>query len=84
MAGGSFVATVVVWVTLLGRASDNRTVDKNIFTWIPEDNVSARAMARALRGHPVKGAFSLQEHTAAGAAGRTMCSAGGLVRGPEA
>ena len=39
MAGGSFVATVVVWATLLGRASDNRTVDKNIFTWIPVDTL---------------------------------------------
>jgi NADH-quinone oxidoreductase subunit L len=34
-AAGSFVATVVVWATLLGRSADNRTVDKNIFTWIP-------------------------------------------------
>jgi NADH-quinone oxidoreductase subunit L len=39
MAGGSFVATIVVWITLLGRASDNRTVDKNIFTWIPVDTL---------------------------------------------
>jgi NADH-quinone oxidoreductase subunit L len=35
MAIGSFVATVVVWATLLGRASADRTVDKTIFTWIP-------------------------------------------------
>jgi NADH-quinone oxidoreductase subunit L len=35
MAVGSFVATVVVWATLLGRSSADRTVDKNIFTWIP-------------------------------------------------
>jgi NADH-quinone oxidoreductase subunit L len=41
MAAGSFVATVVVWATLLGRASNNRTVDKNIFTWIPVDNLHA-------------------------------------------
>ena len=34
-AAGSFAATVVVWATLLGRAATNRTVDKNIFTWIP-------------------------------------------------
>jgi NADH-quinone oxidoreductase subunit L len=34
-AAGSFVATVVVWATLLGRSADDRTVDKNIFTWIP-------------------------------------------------
>jgi NADH-quinone oxidoreductase subunit L len=35
MAVGSFVATVVVWATLLGRSADDRTVDKMIFTWIP-------------------------------------------------
>ncbi len=35
MAGGSFVATVVVWSALVGRSAANRTVDKNIFTWIP-------------------------------------------------
>jgi NADH-quinone oxidoreductase subunit L len=35
MAAGSFVATVVVWATLLGRSATNRTVDKTIFTWIP-------------------------------------------------
>jgi NADH-quinone oxidoreductase subunit L len=39
MAGGSFVATVVVWAALLGRTADNRTVDKNIFTWIPVDTL---------------------------------------------
>ena len=39
MAAGSFVATVVVWVTLLGRSAANRTVDKNIFTWIPVDTL---------------------------------------------
>ena len=32
---GSFAATIVVWVSLLGRSAANRTVDKNIFTWIP-------------------------------------------------
>jgi NADH-quinone oxidoreductase subunit L len=35
MAAGSFAATVVVWATLLGRTSAGRTVDENIFTWIP-------------------------------------------------
>jgi NADH-quinone oxidoreductase subunit L len=35
MAAGSFVATIVVWLTLLGRPAEDRTVDKNIFTWIP-------------------------------------------------
>jgi NADH-quinone oxidoreductase subunit L len=35
MAVGSFAATVVVWATLLGRTAADRTVDKNIFTWIP-------------------------------------------------
>jgi NADH-quinone oxidoreductase subunit L len=39
MAGGSFVATVVVWAALLGRSAANRTVDKTIFTWIPVDNL---------------------------------------------
>ncbi len=34
-SAGSFVATVVVWATMLGRASTDRTVDKQIFTWIP-------------------------------------------------
>ncbi len=35
MAAGSFVATVVVWATLLGRPSSSRSVDKTIFTWMP-------------------------------------------------
>jgi NADH-quinone oxidoreductase subunit L len=34
-SAGAFVATVVVWATLLGRSSADRTVEKNIFTWIP-------------------------------------------------
>jgi NADH-quinone oxidoreductase subunit L len=38
-AAGSFVATVVVWATLLGRSSADRTVDKQIFTWIPVGNL---------------------------------------------
>jgi NADH-quinone oxidoreductase subunit L len=39
MAAGSFVATIVVWASLLGRSAANRTVDKNIFTWIPVDTL---------------------------------------------
>jgi NADH-quinone oxidoreductase subunit L len=35
MAVGSFVCTVIVWASLLGRSSDHRVVDKHIFTWIP-------------------------------------------------
>jgi len=34
-SAGSFVATVVVWATMLGMTSSDRTVDKQIFTWIP-------------------------------------------------
>jgi NADH-quinone oxidoreductase subunit L len=34
-AAGAFVATVVVWLTLLGKPSSARSVDKNIWTWIP-------------------------------------------------
>jgi NADH-quinone oxidoreductase subunit L len=34
-AAGGFVATVVVWLTLLGKPSSARSVDKNIWTWIP-------------------------------------------------
>jgi NADH-quinone oxidoreductase subunit L len=39
MAVGSFVATIVVWASLLGRSASSRTVDKNIFTWIPVDTL---------------------------------------------
>ena len=35
LAFGSFAATVVVWASMLGRASTARTIHKNIFTWIP-------------------------------------------------
>jgi NADH-quinone oxidoreductase subunit L len=35
LAAGSFVATVMVWATMLGRTSVHRTVHKEIFTWIP-------------------------------------------------
>ena len=35
LALGSFVATVVVWAYMLGRSAGDRTVHKQIFTWIP-------------------------------------------------
>ena len=35
MAGASFVSTVIVWATMLGRPSASRSVDKTIFTWMP-------------------------------------------------
>jgi NADH-quinone oxidoreductase subunit L len=41
LSSAAFVATVVVWITLLGRsvgpAGTGRSVDKTIFTWIPVD-----------------------------------------------
>ena len=43
MASGSFVATVVVWASLLGRPGTGRSVDKGIFTWIPVDNLHVTA-----------------------------------------
>ena len=39
LAAGSFVATVVVWATMLGRSGAARTVDKNIFVWMPVANL---------------------------------------------
>jgi NADH-quinone oxidoreductase subunit L len=40
---GAFAATLVVWVSLLGRkvgpAGTGRSVDKTIFTWIPVDSL---------------------------------------------
>ncbi len=39
MAAGSFVATVVVWATMLGRSGAARTVDKKIFVWMPVSNL---------------------------------------------
>ena len=39
MAAGSFVATIVVWATLLAESPSDRTVDKTIFTWIPVDTL---------------------------------------------
>jgi NADH-quinone oxidoreductase subunit L len=35
LAIGSFVSTVIVWATLLGKHAASRTVVKQIFTWIP-------------------------------------------------
>ena len=43
LTAGSFVSTVVVWATLLGRSGSHRTVDKNMFTWIPVGTLHARA-----------------------------------------
>ena len=43
MAAGSFVCTVIVWASLLGRSSGNRVVEKNIFTWIPVGSLHATA-----------------------------------------
>jgi NADH-quinone oxidoreductase subunit L len=34
-AGGSFVSTLIVWVTMLGRPAANRFSDLTIFTWFP-------------------------------------------------
>jgi NADH-quinone oxidoreductase subunit L len=34
-AAGSFVATVVVWVTMLGRAAPDRVADLTAFSWFP-------------------------------------------------
>jgi NADH-quinone oxidoreductase subunit L len=34
-AAGSFVATLVVWVTMLGKPAADRVADLNIFTWFP-------------------------------------------------
>jgi len=34
-SGGAFVATVVVWLSLLDRAATSRSVIENIYTWFP-------------------------------------------------
>jgi len=34
-AAGSFVATLIVWVTMLGKPADLRVADLKIFTWFP-------------------------------------------------
>ena len=34
-AGGSFVSTLIVWVTMLGRPAADRVSDLTIFTWFP-------------------------------------------------
>jgi NADH-quinone oxidoreductase subunit L len=35
LAFGSFAATIVTWLSLLSRSGANRTVTKEIFTWLP-------------------------------------------------
>lgn len=39
MAAGSFVATLIVYFTMLGRPASGRTVELNIFTWMPVANL---------------------------------------------
>ena len=56
MAGGSFVATVVVWLSLLSRSAAQRTVHKQIFTWIP---VGTLHVNFALQLDPLSIAMSL-------------------------
>jgi NADH-quinone oxidoreductase subunit L len=34
-AGGSFIATLIVWVSVLGKPAAERTTDLTIFTWFP-------------------------------------------------
>jgi NADH-quinone oxidoreductase subunit L len=34
-AGGSFVATLLVWASLLGRQGSHRVTDLTVFTWFP-------------------------------------------------
>ena len=43
MAIGSFVCTVIVWASLLGKSADHRLVDKHIFTWIPVGSLHVSA-----------------------------------------
>jgi NADH-quinone oxidoreductase subunit L len=40
-AGGSFVATVIVWVTELGKPAMDRANDLTIFTWFPVGGLHA-------------------------------------------
>jgi len=42
-AGGSFIASVVVWVTMLGKPAGERVTDLNIFTWFPVAGLHANA-----------------------------------------
>jgi NADH-quinone oxidoreductase subunit L len=42
-AGGSFVASIVVWVTMLGKPAADRVTDLNIFTWFPVAGLHANA-----------------------------------------
>ena len=43
MAVGSFVATVIVWVSLLGKQASARSIDKNVFTWVPVNSLHVNA-----------------------------------------
>ena len=42
-AGGSFIASLVVWVTMLGKPAADRVTDLNIFTWFPVAGLHANA-----------------------------------------
>jgi NADH-quinone oxidoreductase subunit L len=42
-AGGSFIASLVVWVTMLGKPAGERVTDLNIFTWFPVAGLHANA-----------------------------------------
>ena len=42
-AGGSFVATLIVWANMLGRQSADRVADLNIFSWFPVGGLHANA-----------------------------------------
>jgi NADH-quinone oxidoreductase subunit L len=55
-SAGAFVATVVVWLSLLGKNADARLVDKQIFTWIP---VGALHVSAALQLDPLSIAMAL-------------------------
>ena len=39
LAAVSFVATLVVWITMLGRSPGNRVVLKGLFTWMPVEHL---------------------------------------------
>ncbi|HEX8769382.1 MAG TPA: NADH-quinone oxidoreductase subunit L [Acidimicrobiales bacterium] len=40
MMGGSFIATVVVFIGLLDRAGEHRSYIQNVFTWVPAGRLS--------------------------------------------
>ena len=42
-AGGAFIASLVVWVTMLGKPAGERVTDLNIFTWFPVAGLHANA-----------------------------------------